>query len=467
LGRYTLERRLGAGGMAEVFKARQTGAEGFSRLVALKRIAPGLSEDAEFARLFIAEARIAASLQHPNIIAVHDFDRDESGCLFLAMELVDGADLRRLLSLARERREAVPVEVAAFIAAEALRALEYAHEFAEGGKALGIVHRDVSPHNVLISRAGAVKLADFGIAKATAATGAAPSTTIKGKVSYMAPEQARGDVVDGRADLFAVGVMLYELLAGERPFDGASEAEILGKVLTGRRVHLGELAPATPAALVLLVEKLLAPRPEDRFADAASARIALTAWSGYPSDGASALSRWVERHLAGVALDAPLPPGPSPGGIGPRTPPPAATRTGFSPSRRTVGVLAVLAALSVAAAVTVSVVPVGRQRPAVAPSRPSAGRGPTPAAPAAPAVAPGTTMQPPQPEPNASAPVRATSPSRRADAAPLTPDAPVAAAAADGGLEDGPDARPAPRPGKKGAGWLVDPGLRSPDLVVP
>jgi serine/threonine-protein kinase len=311
------------------------------------------------------------------------------------------------------------------------------------------VHRDVSPHNVLISRAGAVKLADFGIAKATAATGAALSASIKGKVSYMAPEQARGEAIDARADLFAVGVMLYELLAGERPFEGGSESEILARLLLQKCAPLGERAPAAPRELVAVVERLMAPRPADRFASASEAREAITAWRGYPADGVSAVAAWVRRLVPVVTANTPAAPA-TPLAAGtpkPDTTAAAPTRTRFAPSRRTLAVLAVLAALSVTAAVLVWTVPLARE--------PTAPRSAPPAASVPAAEARAADAAPPSPvvvEP---------------ELPPRAPAVPAAARAIDAGTVPIPElsAPDAGRTPRKGAGWEVDPDRSSPDMV--
>jgi serine/threonine-protein kinase len=453
VSRYALETLLGSGGMAEVYRARQHGAEGVARPVALKRIAPALSRDPEFAKLFVAEARIAALLQHPNIVSIVDFDRDADGCLFLAMELVDGADLRTLVGAARARGERVAPELTAFLVAEVLRALAHAHDFAPDGKPLGIVHRDVSPHNVLISRAGAVKLADFGIAKATAATGAALSTTIKGKVSYMAPEQARGEVIDARADLFAVGVMLYELLAGERPFDGATESEILARLLMHQHAPLAERAPHAPRELVAVAERLMAPRAADRFASAHAAREALTAWRGYPVDGVGLVAAWARRLLPEPSARMAVSPPAAVGTPKPDTMAAAPTRMRFAPGPRTLAILATLAALSVTAAVLVWLPRARHARPEEA-RTPQA---PPPAAIGSPAVVdagvPAPAFDPPSSA--STAPKKATG-----GVEPPASPAPVPA----------PDAAPAPEPRdsppkRRGDEWRVNPKQPSPDVV--
>ena len=211
--RYVIGSRLGRGGMAEVFEATSTGTEGFKRPVAIKRILPGYSEDASFAQMFVAEAQISARLAHPNIVATLDFDRDEGGALFLVMELVDGVSLDALMTTG-----ALPPPLAVHLAVEILRGLGYAHAVQLGEVGRGVVHRDVSPHNVLLSWDGVVKVSDFGLAKSRGASRASASVVVKGKAAYMSPEHANGEALDGRSDLFAVGIILWELLTGQRLF---------------------------------------------------------------------------------------------------------------------------------------------------------------------------------------------------------------------------------------------------------
>ena len=208
-GKYRLDARLGGGGMAEVFLGSTVGAEGFSRKVAIKRVLGGFSDNRAFADMFVSEAQISSRLVHPNIVSVLDFDRDAEKRLFLVMELVEGKDLDALISTG-----VLPFPVVVFVISEVLRGLGYAHDLPVGSDVRGVVHRDVSPHNVLLSWEGAVKVSDFGIAKARAASEATASEFIKGKPAYMSPEQANGQRLDGRSDLFAVGVMLWEMLVG-------------------------------------------------------------------------------------------------------------------------------------------------------------------------------------------------------------------------------------------------------------
>ena len=239
LGKYRLDTRLGGGGMAEVFIASTIGAEGFSRRVAIKRVLPGYSENPQFSQMFVAEAQISSRLQHPNIVSVLDFDRDAEGRLFLVMELIEGKDLDAILATGL-----LPFPVVIFVLTEMLRGLGYAHDLpvgpagasgaiggADSDNLRGIVHRDVSPHNVLLSWEGAVKVSDFGIAKAREASEATASVFIKGKPAYMSPEQANGEPLDGRSDLFAVGIMLWEMLVGRRLFVGGDTRSLLAQVL--------------------------------------------------------------------------------------------------------------------------------------------------------------------------------------------------------------------------------------------
>jgi serine/threonine protein kinase len=258
LGKYQLDHRLGGGGMAEVFIAHTVGAEGFSRKVAIKRVLPGFSDNPAFAKMFVEEARISARLQHPNVVSVLDFDRDAEGRLFLVMEFIEGKDLDALVSTGL-----IPFPVAIFVTTEILRGLGYAHDLpitagqpgTDGMR--GIVHRDVSPHNVLLSWEGALKVSDFGIAKARSASEATASEFIKGKPAYMSPEQANGERLDGRSDLFAVGVMLWEMLCGRRLFVGEDTRTTLAAVLFGTIPRPRSIRPDVPKDLEKVVMKLL------------------------------------------------------------------------------------------------------------------------------------------------------------------------------------------------------------------
>lgn len=229
-GKYRLLEPLASGGMAEVWRAEMAGPAGFAKEVALKLVRADLAADPELLRLFEQEARLASRLGHANVVQVFEFDV-AGGRPFLAMELVRGRTLRQVTDRCRETGQRLGVARAVHVAAEVARGLAHAHGLAEGGRPLGIVHRDVSPQNVLLSFAGEVKLADFGIARARGAAERTAPGLLQGKVAYMAPEQARGSPVDGRADLFALGVVLWELLAGRRLFARESEAATLAALL--------------------------------------------------------------------------------------------------------------------------------------------------------------------------------------------------------------------------------------------
>lgn len=257
--------------MAETFVARRDDA--VEQLVCVKRVLPAFNTDKDFVTQFVREARVAAKLRHSNIVGILDFGEVDTEH-YMALELVDGVDMRGLLQM--EKGERLGPELAAMIAIQIAYALEYAHA-SEGG----IVHRDVTPSNILLSTHGEVKLADFGVAKALTGTSVATATGfIKGKVPYMAPEQMRGADIDGRVDLFSLGVTLFEALSGRRPFVGKHDVEVMMKVLEGDRPTLAEIAPDVPAGLADVVERLLAPKPEDRFADAGEVVDALAPFVG-------------------------------------------------------------------------------------------------------------------------------------------------------------------------------------------
>jgi len=272
-GSYVLREKIAQGGMAEIFYAERHGAMSFRRPVCIKRIRPALSADSNFVQMFIDEAHTTSKLRHSNIVAVEDFGA-EDGQLFLCMEWIHGLDGSRLLREVDRSGTPMPVDAALHIIGEVLKALEYAHRKSEGGKALQIVHRDVSPHNVMVSFAGEVKLTDFGIAKAASRLHQTQGDLVKGKIAYMAPEQAVGGVLDGRADLFAVGVMAFEFITGRRPFTG-KELELVQALLRGDRPTVRQLRPDVSPAVEAFVDGLLQVKRELRFADASHALEAL------------------------------------------------------------------------------------------------------------------------------------------------------------------------------------------------
>jgi len=269
LGKYWLVDRIATGGMAEVFKAKTYGHGGFEHLLVIKRILSQLGEDPEFVDMFIDEAKVSVALQHANIVRLYDFGRigDE---WFMAMEFLDGKDVRNLLRKLSRGRRFLPVELAIFIAAEACKGLDYAHKKTDlEGRPYGIVHRDMSPSNLLVSYEGEVKVADFGIAKAKFSSETTLGGVLKGKYEYMSPEHALGKRMDLRADLFSLGIVLHEMLTGRRLFKTGSDVTTLEKVKAADVPIPSEVNPRVPKALDRIVLKALAREPEDRWATAA------------------------------------------------------------------------------------------------------------------------------------------------------------------------------------------------------
>ncbi|HZJ53401.1 MAG TPA: serine/threonine-protein kinase, partial [Myxococcaceae bacterium] len=265
VGRYVIRRKLAEGGMAEIFLAQSHGPEGFEKQVVIKRIRSVLADDPSFVQMFIAEARVASKLNHANVVHIFDFDRHEDS-YYLAMEYVRGKSLAELHRRARALQRPFTPVLAAQICLEVARGLAYAHRLTEHGQPLGLVHRDVTPHNVLVSYEGAVKLTDFGIAKAS--NRASTAGMLKGKFAYMAPEQARGESVDPRTDLFALGITLWELLTGARLFDGESDLAVLRAVQEREIVSPSSLSRAVDPALAEVVMTALQRDPARRFQSA-------------------------------------------------------------------------------------------------------------------------------------------------------------------------------------------------------
>lgn len=274
-GKYQLLEKVAVGGMAEVYKALSTSIGGFQKRVALKRILPHLSTDAEFVSLFIEEAKLTVRLNHSNIVQVIDFGRFENN-YFLAMELVEGRDMTQVLIKQSRVRRTVPLEAAFYILSETLRGLEYAHtRRGRDGEQIDVVHRDVSPHNILVSWDGEVKITDFGIAKARTKVSLTRPGVVLGKFAYMSPEQARGLAVDARSDVYSAGITLYETLTGRRLFYSEDPAQILAKVREPKVPVPSKYNPSIPAVVDELVMTALAPDPEQRFASARDMATAL------------------------------------------------------------------------------------------------------------------------------------------------------------------------------------------------
>src|SRR5438874_9355413 len=265
IGKYKLVRLIASGGMAEVYLARQAGAAGFEKLVCLKRILPHLARDKQFVEMFLNEARLAARLDHPNIVSIFDLG-EANGNYFIAIEFIDWTSLRAVAKRAHERGERLPIAEVVKIVSMAAGGLHYAHDLAgPDGKPLGLVHRDISPDNILVHRNGMAKVVDFGIAQAANSSGMTSTGTLKGKVAYMPPEQLRGEQLDRRTDVFALGVVLYELLAGRRPWEGDSEVALIGQIMTQDPPPLAELRPDVPEELIAIVERALAKDRSGRF----------------------------------------------------------------------------------------------------------------------------------------------------------------------------------------------------------
>jgi serine/threonine protein kinase len=265
-GKYHLVERLGRGGMAEVWKARIQGPAGFSRTLVVKRILPHLVEDPHFVQMFVAEARLSARLNHGNIVQVFELG-DVDGEYFLAMEYVRGRDLVNVVR-AQLLRGLPPPGLGAFVVREVCRALAYAHQLSdERGQPLRLIHRDVSPSNVMMGFDGAVKLLDFGIAKALSEAGENKTVTgtLKGKFGYMSPEQVEGKEIDHRADLFAAGIVLHEVLTGKRLFKGQTDLATIAMVREAKVDPPSLLNPDVPQVLDDICLKALAREPDDRW----------------------------------------------------------------------------------------------------------------------------------------------------------------------------------------------------------
>ncbi len=259
LGRYELVSELGHGGMARVYRARAAGPGGFEKTLVVKCILPHLAQDPQFVEMFLTEARLAARLNHPNLVQIFDFGEAE-GAYFLAMEYIDGPTLRALLRRLGAQGQAMPYPLCARIASAVCEGLTFAHEFCDPdtGEALRMIHRDVSPDNILLSRSGNVKLVDFGIAKATAQAPQTRVGTLKGKVPYMAPEQLRNEALDPRTDVYALGVVLYEMVAGAKPFEASNEAALMHSILFEPFIPVAARREDAPEALQRIIQRALA-----------------------------------------------------------------------------------------------------------------------------------------------------------------------------------------------------------------
>ncbi|GEN11387.1 serine/threonine protein kinase [Myxococcus fulvus] len=311
VGRYQLVRKLATGGMAEVFLAKVAGPGGFEKTLVLKRILPHLVEDASFVEMFLEEARLVAQLNHPHIVQIFDFGEAE-GSYFLAMELIDGPNLRRWQRQAASRGRPLAPNICAKVVALAAEGLAYAHDFADPGtgQPLGLIHRDVSPDNILVSRQGAVKVVDFGIAKVAGQKHRTQTGIVKGKVAYMPPEQCQADPLDRRVDVYALGVVLYELLTGRLPFEGATELAMMQAIVSRPPVPVSRHRADVPSALQAIISTALEKDREKRYPDCRALQAALERFvlsTGEPV-GAYQIAQSVEQVVEerGTATPAPI-----------------------------------------------------------------------------------------------------------------------------------------------------------------
>ncbi|MES1177585.1 MAG: serine/threonine-protein kinase [Myxococcales bacterium] len=265
-GKYELVEKLGQGGMAIVWRARTLGAAGFFRTVAVKRIEASVRGFDEVIEMFVEEARVGAALQHPNIVQVHDFGVDENGVHYLVTELVEGIHLGRFLTVYREQKVETPWQIVTAIMIEVLRALEGAHGRLDEQRAVSpILHRDVTPGNILLAETGQVKLADFGLARAMDRGRMTRPNIVKGKLSYLAPELLLGLAPSVKCDLFSLGVVMWEALAGERLFDAATDADVVANIRDGKIPLLSMKRPNLPIAITSAVHRALERDPAQRF----------------------------------------------------------------------------------------------------------------------------------------------------------------------------------------------------------
>lgn len=426
--------------MAETFVGVRRGPGGFEQRVCIKRILPEHENDALFVAQFLQEARVSAQLRHTHIVQVLDFGVDD-GSHFLVLELVEGMDLERLIETLQQRGERLSPALVAFIGQNVALALDHAHTHASGA----VHHRDVSPSNVLVSRAGELKLSDFGIAKAVGpvADGLKTRTgVIKGKVPYLPAEYQLTGRFDARSDLFALGVLLFECLAGERPFAGVTDLDTCHRIITGRHPSLATLRPDAPAALVAAIERLLRPEPDARFASAAALIDALAEVAPPPTARrqladlvriaeVEALATPLE-PLAGAttAIDAP----------GPHVALPPVATTRSTMRRVALGIAAMITIVAASIAIAVAL----PRTPSVMPARSAVSTPPRVDAPITPAVhqpepaaAPPEPVAPPTETPEPAPRPRRASRHREPDRAPpaaTAPELPAAVAEPDGML---------------------------------
>ncbi|MFZ5471255.1 MAG: serine/threonine protein kinase [Myxococcota bacterium] len=351
-GDYQLIKRLATGGMAQIYLARQVGLEGFEKLLVVKRILPHLTENDDFVRMFLDEARIAARLNHPNIVQIFNLGAQDDS-YFIAMEYIHGEDVRRVWRRAESVGRRFPVALVCRVIMDACAGLDYAHKKADpAGKPLNIVHRDISPQNILVTFEGGVKIVDFGIAKAADQATVTRSGVLKGKYAYMSPEQASGQrKLDHRTDIFALGIVLYELLTGTRLFKRANDIQTLNAVTECDVSPPSTVSDRVPADLDPVVMRALAKNPDERYQEAIHLQVALERWlllHKLPSSSAHLAAFMGEVYADRLAREAEegrflveeldgskgkeeeAPPQASPAKATPKTPPPKSSPMGES-----------------------------------------------------------------------------------------------------------------------------------------
>lgn len=279
-GKYQLLRRIAQGGMAEIFLANQLGIQGFEKLVVIKRVLPNLSATDDFVTMFLDEARIAARLDHPNIVRIYDLG-EENGQYFIAMEYIAGEDLASVIQQSKRLQLPLSPEFVADVGIGAAEALMFAHEMEDqAGKHMNLVHRDVSPSNILVTYQGGAKLVDFGIARAESNVSKTEGGQVKGKTNYLSPEQIKGQRVDGRTDIFALGITLHELLTGQRLFRRDNQLQTMSAILAGDIEPPSNVRPELPVELDEIVLRALAREPNDRYQTAGELAADLTMFLG-------------------------------------------------------------------------------------------------------------------------------------------------------------------------------------------
>jgi len=269
-GKYLLLAKIASGGMAELFQGKIVSVKGFEKPVAIKKLLPHLTQDSSLVNMFVNEAKLAARLTHQNIVQIYDLGSIE-GTYFIAMEYLHGKDLRAMINKTRQRAAPVPLEFALYIVSRICAGLDYAHKLKDfQGSPLNIIHRDISPQNIIVTYEGEVKIVDFGIAKAATHSSETKVGIIKGKLAYMSPEQAAGKSIDHRSDVFSTGILLYELVTQRRMFEG-TDLEVLDRVRKGEFVAAEVLAPTLPPRVIAILRRALAHDPECRYQSCAEA----------------------------------------------------------------------------------------------------------------------------------------------------------------------------------------------------